>query len=222
VLVSHSHYDHLDLGTLKRLAKQKGGPPRCFVGLGLKRWAERHGIANVTELDWGDSAQALGLGLHFVPVQHWSARTPWDRNRTLWGAWVIEHEGRRYFFGGDFGYSRDRADAAARFDGFDLAMIPIGAYEPRWFMKVMHVNPEEAVQAHIDLRARFSVAMHWGTFRLTDERLDEPPARFAQARAGAGVPEERFFMMQHGETRRLEELFALDSDGDRQRQAAGR
>lgn len=222
VLVSHSHYDHLDLGTLKRLAKQQGGPPRYFVGLGLKRWADRHGIPNVTELDWGDSVQTKGLGLHFVPVQHWSARTPWDRDRTLWGAWVIEHEGRRYFFGGDFGYSRDLADAAARFNGFDLAMIPIGAYEPRWFMKVMHVNPEEAVQSHIDLEARFSVAMHWGTFRLTDEPLDEPPARFVEARTRAGVPEERFFMMRHGETRRLEELFALETHEDRQRQAAGR
>ncbi len=222
VLVSHSHYDHLDHGTVLRLARQQGGAPRYFVGLGLGKWAERHGIPNVTELDWGDSARSTGLSLHFVPVQHWSSRTPWDRNRTLWGAWVIEHGERRYFFGGDFGYSRDLADAAARFGGFDLAMIPIGAYEPRWFMKVMHVNPEEAVQSHIDLKARFSVGMHWGTFRLTDERLDEPPSRLAEAVAKAGIDDRRFFLMKHGETLKLDELFALDAYEDKQRQAAGR
>jgi L-ascorbate metabolism protein UlaG (beta-lactamase superfamily) len=221
VLVSHSHYDHLDLDTLKRLAMQKGGAPRYFFGLGLKRWAEGHGIPHVAELDWGDRVKQKGLSLHFVPVQHWSARTPWDTNRTLWGAWVIEHAGRRYFFGGDFGYSKDLSDAAGRFAGFDLAMIPIGSYEPRWFMKDMHVNPEEAVQAHIDLRARFSIGMHWGTFRLTDERLDEPPARLAKALAKAGVPGERFFVMKHGETLKLEELFALSADEDRKRNAAG-
>jgi L-ascorbate metabolism protein UlaG (beta-lactamase superfamily) len=116
----------------------------------------------------------------------------------------------------------DLADAAARFDGFDLAMIPIGSYEPRWFMKTMHVNPEEAVQAHIDLRARFSVGMHWGTFRLTDERLDEPPTKLAKALAKAGVSDQRFFLMKHGETVKLEELFALDADEKRQRHAAGR
>jgi N-acyl-phosphatidylethanolamine-hydrolysing phospholipase D len=220
VVVSHSHYDHLDLGTIKDLAVQAGGPPRYFMGLGLQKWAEGHGIPNVREMDWGDSADAAGLKVYFVPVQHWSSRTPWDRNRTLWGAWVIEHQGRRYFFGGDFGYSKDLADAGAKFGGFDLAMIPIGAYEPRWFMQIMHVDPQEAVQTHIDLKTRFSIGMHWGTFRLTDETLDEPPRKLAQALADAGVSSERFFLMKHGETRRLAELFAQDEDA--RRQSAGR
>jgi L-ascorbate metabolism protein UlaG (beta-lactamase superfamily) len=222
VVVSHSHYDHLDRPTLQRLAKQPGGPPRYFVGLGLKQWADDEGIPNVSELDWGDSLEAKGLKLHYVPVQHWSQRSLWDRNRTLWGAWVIEHDGRKYFFGGDFGYSQDLADAAARFDGFDLAMIPVGSYEPRWFMKPHHVNPEEAVQAHKDLKARFSVGMHWGTFRLTDELLDEPPVRLAEALARENLSAERFFLMQHGETRRLSELFSADAIPHPRRQAAAR
>jgi N-acyl-phosphatidylethanolamine-hydrolysing phospholipase D len=210
VLVSHSHYDHLDRGTLQRLARQKGGPPRYLMGLNLREWALDAGIPNVSEHDWGDVVTESGLAFHFVPVQHWSARTPWDRDKTLWGAWVIEHEGRRIFFGGDFGYSPDLADLGARFGGFHLAMIPVGSYEPRWFMKTMHVNTDEAVAAHVDLRARYSVGMHWGTFRLTDERLDEPPARLAQSLAKAGISQDTFFLMQHGQTRRLTELLASD------------
>ncbi len=128
----------------------------------------------------------------------------------MWGAWVIEHEGRRIFFGGDFGYSKDLADIGERFGGFDLAMIPVGAYEPRWFMKTMHVNTDEAVVAHLDLRARYSVGMHWGTFRLTDERLDEPPANLARSLAKAGISQDTFFLMQHGQTRRLADLFVTD------------
>jgi L-ascorbate metabolism protein UlaG (beta-lactamase superfamily) len=210
VLISHSHYDHLDRVTLQRLAGQPGGPPRYLVGLNLLAWATDNGIANVTEHDWGDIVDLAGLKFHFVPVQHWSARTPWDRNRTLWGGWVIEHQGRRILFGGDFGYSRDLADLGEQFDGFDLAMIPVGSYEPRWFMKTMHVDTEEAVQAHLDLRARYSVGMHWGTFRLTDERLDEPPAKLAQSLARAGVSPSEFFLMQHGQTRLLNEIFMGD------------
>jgi L-ascorbate metabolism protein UlaG (beta-lactamase superfamily) len=215
VVISHSHYDHLDYRTVQRLAAQLNGAPRFFVGLGLKQWAADNGIGNVTELDWGESAAERGITLHFVPVQHWSSRTPWDRNRTLWGAWVLEHRGRKYFFGGDFGYSQDLADAGRKFGGFDLAMIPVGAYEPRWFMKTNHVNPEEAVQAHRDLNSRHSVGMHWGTFRLTDETLDEPPARLMHALAEAGIAPQEFFLMKHGETRPLAALFAQDETGKR-------
>lgn len=206
VLVSHSHYDHLDRVTLQRLARQEGGAPRILMGLNLLDWARKYDIDNVSEHDWDDVVSIGGIRFHFVPVQHWSARTPWDRNRTLWGGWVIEHEGRRILFGGDFGYSRDLADLGERFGGFDLAMIPVGSYEPRWFMKTMHVNTDEAVQAHIDLRARYSVGMHWGTFRLTDETLDEPPSRFAESLERVGIPAERFFLMQHGETRPLADI----------------
>jgi N-acyl-phosphatidylethanolamine-hydrolysing phospholipase D len=222
VVVSHSHYDHLDLGTLRGLAAQPGGPPVIMTGLGLRDFFANKGIDNTVELDWWDVHRHAGIDLHFVPVQHWSARTPWDRNRTLWGGWVIEHSGHRFFFGGDFGYSRDLADIGERFGRIDLAMLPIGAYEPRWFMSVMHVNPEEAVQAHFDLNARRSVGMHWGTFRLTDERLDEPPQRLAAARAQAGLAEEQFFLMKHGETRNLVEMLAVDDEDTAQRRAVAR
>ena len=208
VLISHSHYDHLDRETLRRLSSQQGGPPRFLVGLNLLAWATDNGIDNVSEHDWGDSVALSGMRFHFVPVQHWSARTPWDRNRTLWGGWVIEHQGRRILFGGDFGYSQDLVDLGEQFGGFDLAMIPVGSYEPRWFMKTMHVNPEEAVKAHTDLRARYSVGMHWGTFRLTDELLDEPLAKLAESLARAGISSQQFFLMQHGQTRMLKEIFA--------------
>lgn len=229
VVISHSHYDHLDVGTVKQLNRQQGGAPVFFVPLGLKAWFAGQGIENVVELDWWEHRDWKGLQLHLVPVQHWSQRTLWDRDHTLWGAWVIEHRSsagpvRRLLFGGDFGYSKDLADIGRRFGSFDLAALPIGAYEPRWFMSLMHVNPEEAVRAHLDLNARYSVGMHWGTFRLTDERLDEPPAKLAEALRAASLPPERFFVMKHGETRSLDELFGAAvqpanesgaADGDR-------
>jgi L-ascorbate metabolism protein UlaG (beta-lactamase superfamily) len=203
VVISHNHYDHLDRGTVRRLAAQTGGSPRFFVPLGLKAWFEAEGIVDVSELDWWDEAEYKGLKLVLTPVQHWSARGLWDRDKTLWGGWVVEQPGFRFFFTGDTGYSADFKDIGEHFGGFDLTAIPIGAYEPRWFMSIMHVNPEEAVRIHQDLRARYSVAMHWGTFILTDEPLDEPPVKLAQARTAAGVAPEAFFVMQHGETRRL-------------------
>jgi N-acyl-phosphatidylethanolamine-hydrolysing phospholipase D len=206
VVISHNHYDHLDLDTVRHLNAQSGGPPMFFVPLGLKEWFAKQGITNVTELDWWDGADYMGLKVTLVPVQHWSARGIWDRNRTLWGGWVVEHPRMRAFFGGDFGYSPDLADVGKRFGSFDLALLPIGAYDPRWFMAVMHANPEEAVKAKQDLNARFAVAMHWGTFRLTDERLDEPPHKLAEALSRAGVAPDTFAVMKHGETRKLDFL----------------
>jgi L-ascorbate metabolism protein UlaG (beta-lactamase superfamily) len=204
VVISHNHYDHLDAGTVRQLNRQAGGAPRFFVPLGLKAWFAQEGIDNVVELDWWEHIEHMGLDVHLVPVQHWSARTPWDRNRTLWGGWMVEHPSLRFFFAGDTGYSKDFADIRGRFGPIDLAAIPVGCYEPRWFMKANHVNPEESLQIHRDLGARRSVGIHWGTFRLTDERLDEPPQKLAQALAAAGVAQEEFFLMKHGELRRLE------------------
>jgi L-ascorbate metabolism protein UlaG (beta-lactamase superfamily) len=229
VVVSHNHYDHLDLGTVRRLARQTGGSPTFYVPLGLKAWFAGHGMRKVVELDWWDQADEGELRFHLTPVQHWSSRTPWDANRTLWGGWMVEHRPAvdrdaafRFFFAGDTGYSRDFLDIAARFAPIDLALLPIGAYEPRWFMQVMHVNPEEAVRIHLDLRARHSAAMHWGTFVLTDEPLDEPPHKLAAARRAAGVPAEQFFVMEHGETRDLAPLMrpAPALDGEETRTAA--
>ena len=204
VLISHNHYDHLDVDSVRGLARQAGGAPKFLVPLGLKTWFARQDIDDVEEFDWWERASHAGLDIHFVPVQHWSKRTLWDANQTLWGGWVVRHPQLSFFFAGDTGYSKDFADIGAKFGGFDLAAIPIGSYAPRWFMQIMHADPEESVRIHRDVRARQSVAIHWGTFaNLSDEDLDEPPRRLAQARDSAGLPAQAFFVMKHGETRRL-------------------
>lgn len=204
VLLSHNHYDHLDAPTVDRLRRQAGGSPRFMVPLGLADWFRRRGIPDAVELDWWEEHRHADARLVFTPVQHWSARTTWDRNRSLWGGWRVELAGTSFFFAGDTGYSPDFVDIHARLGPVDLAALPIGAYEPRWFMQVMHVNPEEAVRIHQDLHARHSVAMHWGTFVLTDEPLDEPPHRLRRALAAAGLTERDFWLLRHGETRRLD------------------
>lgn len=221
VVVSHNHYDHLDFITVKHLSRQAAGSPVFFVPLGLKAWFVGRGMTNVVELDWWEQARHADLVFHLVPVQHWSSRTTFDYNRTLWGGWMIEHPQLRFFFAGDTGYSADFQDIAARFAPIDLAALPIGAYEPRWFMRVMHVNPEEAVRIHLDLKARHSVAMHWGTFVLSDEPLDEPPRRLASARRAAGVSEHEFFLMQHGEMRALAPLMRKPSAAARAEAVSG-
>ena len=203
VLVSHNHYDHLDAATVRALARQRAGPPRFYVPLGLRPFFKRRGIEVSAEMDWWDRVHDERIDVHFVPAQHWSARTLRDRNRTLWGGFVVEADGFRFVYTGDTGYSSDFVDIGARFDGFDLAAIPIGAYAPRWFMATHHVDPAEAVQIHRDLRTRRSLAVHWGTFVLTDERLDEPPARLAEALDEAGVDRDAFWVLRHGETRVL-------------------
>jgi L-ascorbate metabolism protein UlaG (beta-lactamase superfamily) len=210
VVISHNHYDHLDRKTVTRLAEQPGGPPRYFVPLGLKPWFEELGITTVTELDWWDEERHGDVRIVFTPLQHWSARTRFDANRSLWGGWLLESPDFRFFFAGDTGYSADFRDIRERLGPVDLAALPIGSYEPRWFMKVMHVNPEEAVRIHKDLEARYSVAIHWGTFDLTDESIDEPPRKLAEALDAAGIPRERFFLMRFGETRDMGRLLAKD------------
>ena len=204
VVISHNHYDHLDLTTVRRLAQQAGGSPRFFVPLGNKQWFAAEGIADVVEMDWWERQQFKGLELTFTPVQHWSARSFTDRFQTLWGGWHVRTAGTAapfsFFFAGDTGYSKDFADIAARLGGVDFAMIPIGAYEPRWFMGQQHVDPAESVKIHRDLKAVTSLAMHWGTFELTDEALDEPPARLAVELVKAVVAPERFRVVRHGET----------------------
>lgn len=200
VLISHNHYDHLDLPSVKHLAAQPGGSPTFFVPLGLKPWFTDLGITEVVELDWWDSRKHLGLEIVLLPVQHFSARTLFNTNRALWGAWAVLHPGFRFYFGGDSGYSKDFVDIGRRLGPFDLAAIPIGAYEPRWFMNPVHINPEEAVLVHRDIGARQSIAMHWGTFILTDEALDEPPKKLVKALALARISTENFKIIKIGET----------------------
>jgi L-ascorbate metabolism protein UlaG (beta-lactamase superfamily) len=204
VLVSHNHYDHLDVDSVKRLAARPEGSPLFLVPLGLKAWFAGIGITRVEELDWWESRAEGPLRFTLVPVQHWSKRTPWDTNHTLWGGWIVEGDGLKVIHTGDLGYSKDAQDIGERAGPFDFAMIPIGAYAPRWFMKTMHIDPSEAVQVRADLRARHAVGMHWGTFEnLTDEPMDEPPRILAEKRAAAGLAPEDFDVMMVGETRTI-------------------
>ena len=209
VLISHNHYDHLDEATVRALGAQAGGSPLFVVPLGIERWLERVGITNARALDWWDSVQVGEVSVHLTPVQHWSRRSLGDTNATLWGGFVVEGESRgkrrRVFFSGDTGYSPLHfAEIGRRFGGFDLALLPIGAYEPRWFMSAQHVNPEEALRIHRDIGARVSVGIHWGTFQLTDEPLDQPARDLAVARGKLGVGAREFVTVRHGETLRLD------------------
>jgi len=210
VLISHNHYDHLDRPTVLALAAQPGGPPRFLVPLGVDDWMREEGIASVTGMDWWDVQRIGDVAIHFAPAHHWSARSLGDRFATLWGSFVIERVAApsyRMFFAGDTGYSPVFAnDIATRFAPIDFAALPIGAYEPRWFMRNQHVDPDEAVRIHRELGSRQSLGIHWGTFELTDEPLDQPPRDLAAALRAQAVPPERFWVLKPGETRALQRL----------------
>jgi N-acyl-phosphatidylethanolamine-hydrolysing phospholipase D len=210
VLISHNHYDHLDAPSILAVAAQPGGPPLFVVPLGIKAWLADAGITNAVELDWWQSARVGAVEIVFTPAQHWSGRSLTDRMTTLWGGFAVFAPAFQWFFAGDTAYSRDFADIHERFAarhgagrGFDLALLPIGAYEPRWFMSAQHVDPGEAVTIHRDLDAEHSIGIHWGTFQLTDESLDEPPRALARAVREAGLADDAFTVLAIGATRRF-------------------
>ena len=155
------------------------------------------------ELDWWEETSHGGARFTYTPAQHWSGRGISGRNRSLWGGFVIEADGCKVFFAGDTGYWRHFSDLRQRLGVMDLALLPIGAYEPRWFMREQHMNPEEAVRAHIDLEARQSIGTHYGCFQLTDEGIDEPLHALAAARRRHGVAEAQFRALETGETLRI-------------------
>ena len=203
VLTSHNHYDHLDVATVEALARQEPAP-MFLVPLELAGWMRDRGAAHVDELDWWQSREVRGVRFTLVPVQHWSKRTLFDTNKTLWGGWVMDGGGLKVIHTGDLGFSKDARDIGERLGPFDLALIPIGAYAPRWFMKNYHVDVPEAMQVRADLRAARAIGMHWGTFeRLTDEAMDEPPAELARQRDAAGLAPGEFDVMKIGETRSI-------------------
>jgi N-acyl-phosphatidylethanolamine-hydrolysing phospholipase D len=219
VLVSHNHYDHLDAASIKHLNQQDGGPPVFIVPLGVKSWLTHRGVVDAVELDWWDrhavAAPSGPVEIVLCPAQHWSARGIKDRRLTLWGGFALLAPDCHLFFAGDTAYSRDFVDIrkhlaeGQRDGGFDLAILPIGAYEPRWFMSDQHVNVHEAVKIHCDLGAKRSLGMHWGTFQLTDEALDTPPLKLVEERRAAGLQDDDFFVLAVGETRRLPPRGAL-------------
>jgi L-ascorbate metabolism protein UlaG (beta-lactamase superfamily) len=179
VLLSHNHYDHCDLRALARLRQRDS--PRVITLLGHARLLRAAGITDAEELDWWEASHDA-TPIWATPAQHFSARTPFDRNRALWGSFVVQLGARRILFAGDSGYGPHFTAIGERFKGFDLTLMPIGAYEPRWFMKDIHMNPAEAVRAHLDVRARRSIGMHFGTFPLTTEAIDAPVEQLERAR----------------------------------------
>lgn len=196
VLLSHAHYDHLDRASLLRLGSAV--PIFCPAGLGtlLRRW----GFTCVIERSWGEWGEFGEARIVCVPAQHGAARTPFDRDKTLWCGWVLECRGRKVYFAGDTGYAPFFPELAARFAPVEVALIPIGAYRPEWFMRPLHLNPAEAVKLHLDWNAHTSIAMHWGTFRLSDEPLGEPGAKLRDALTLAQLPEQTFRLLDWGET----------------------
>jgi len=208
VLLSHNHYDHLDTATVRRIAARfPGAAWLCPMGLGhlLQTLGVRHAI----ERDWWQSVDTAAFSATCAPAQHFSSRGFGDRCDTLWCSWAMEADGVRIYFAGDTGLHPEFGTVGARLGPFDLVMLPIGAYEPRWFMRAVHLNPEDAIAAYRALADGGVVrppclAVHWGTFRLTDEPVEEPPARFARRWREAGFPESANWTLAHGETRRLE------------------
>jgi N-acyl-phosphatidylethanolamine-hydrolysing phospholipase D len=195
------------------LAQQPGGSPLFLTPLGLKTWLRELQITNAVELDWWQHHSHNGVDFHCTPAQHWSGRGVTDRNRTLWCAWAVLGADFHWFFTGDTGYSQDFADARRQFadrqseqagGGFDLALIAVGACLPRWFMRLQHVDLPEAVQVHLDLGAKRSLGVHWGTFSLSDEPLDQPLHELDAARIAKNVSSEQFFIVPIGATRCIE------------------
>ncbi|MBL9216506.1 MAG: MBL fold metallo-hydrolase [Opitutaceae bacterium] len=200
VLLSHCHYDHLDLTALRHLTRAHR--PAVVTTLGNRRWLEARGVERVVELDWWQEHRVHdGVTVACTPAQHFAARTLWDRNLTLWGGLVLRTGHGTIYFAGDSGWTPAFAEVGARLGPFDLSLLPIGAYEPRWFMESVHMNPDEAVRAHLAVRSRRSLGMHFGTFQLTDEAIDAPLHELAEARRTHGVTPEAFDTLDFGETR---------------------
>ncbi|MCA3131687.1 MAG: MBL fold metallo-hydrolase [Betaproteobacteria bacterium] len=188
VLVSHNHYDHLDRLTVRALALQKGGPPLFLAGAGSAAWFARETGMPGRDLQWWEQVQFGATAVRFVPALHFSGRGLADRNRMLWGGWVVEHEGRRLYFAGDTGWSEALFDdVRAQVGPVHLAALPIAPVQPAEIMGRDHLSPAEAVQAHLRLRACTGLAVHWGTFQLGDEPLDGPPRLAREAASAAGA-----------------------------------
>lgn len=202
VLISHNHHDHLDPASLLQLARQPGGAPRVIVPQGDAEWLSRRGVPRVEAMSWWQQHALGAVTLTFVPVQHWSRHfMERGRDESLWGGYVLAVPGWQALFAGDTGYSQDFHDIRQRLGAMDLALLPIGAYQPRWLTRRQHIDPAEAMQIHQDLGARMSLGIHWGTLVLSDEPVQQPQYDLATARQQAGVAETAFPVWAIGETR---------------------
>jgi L-ascorbate metabolism protein UlaG (beta-lactamase superfamily) len=199
VLVSHNHYDHMDVATLRRLAASHR--PRVFVGLGNAAFLEKHGVPHSRDLDWWESVPlAPGVTLTAVPARHFSSRSPFDRDRTLWCGWVVTGPFGSVYFAGDTGWGSHFRMIRERFPNLRLALLPIGAYRPRWFMSQAHINPEEAIRAQEVLGAATAIAIHFGTFAQADDGEFEPVEELRAALARHPEPRPRFLALDNGES----------------------
>lgn len=205
VLISHNHYDHLDMGTVKRLHREFD--PLFITPLGITPFLKKHGITNTIELDWWEERQMNDdVTVAGVPAQHFSGRGLTDRDKTLWCGFVVQTPTGNIYFAGDTGYDGFFKDIGKRYAPIDVALIPIGAFRPRWFMSPIHVSPEEAVFIHQDVQAETSIGIHFGTFPMADDGMTEPPEELAKARAKHGVADTSFITLEEGSS----ETFSMD------------
>lgn len=210
VLISHNHYDHLDARTVRALARQPGGPPIFIVPLGVDRYLRNWGVESVDVMDWYDTRlfnlpmrNAESLTVEMIPAHHWSRRTLWDTNQTLWAGFRLQTKELHLLYAGDTGYSTIFKDMARRWAPIDWLLVPVGCYEPRWFMRAQHVNPEEAQQIMQDLGARNALGVHWGVFRLCDELVEQPLTDLLKVQAKLPAGATRIQMWAIGESMQL-------------------
>ena len=208
VCLSHDHYDHLDTPTIKRLVARY--PAIQWYGpLGVGNYLRKHGATSVIEHDWWETSALGGVEFTALPAQHFSGRSLGNRNQTLWCGWAIRSAAHSVFFAGDTALHPEFDVIGRKCGPFDVAILPIGAYEPRWFMSSVHMNPEDALgafgqlHAHQNGRTLRFLASHWGTFKLTDEPMDEPPHRLRALWRASTFDEEQLWILKHGETRTI-------------------
>ena len=202
IIVSHNHYDHLDIESLQLLQAQhpKGRPPLILSGLGNELLFKDSQLTNCKDLDWEQSVQFKNIEFVFTETRHRSGRGITDQNRTLWGGFIIKTRLGNIYFAGDTGYGPHFKKACKTHDDFILSLLPIGAYEPRWFMKAAHLNPKDAVTAHMDLNSQKSMGIHFGTFQLTYESIDQPIIDLKKALKDKHIPEADFIVPEFGKT----------------------
>lgn len=222
ILLSHTHYDHFDIPTLKMLCERHR--PAIFCPLKVGRILSNIGFKEIYELDWWKDISWRGVSVHCVPAQHFSARSPFDRDRTLWCGWILRASAGDIYFAGDTGFGGLFDEIAREFNRIRLALLPIGAYEPEWFMGPIHMTPEQAVRAHVALRTPLSIATHFGTFQLADDGETDPPVRLSKALNDTDFARQ-FWMMREGESRSIPDLYPTGQPiayaGDKQQDDRG-
>ena len=200
ILISHNHYDHLDLRSLRALVeRQRTAPPMILAGLGVGPLLKSAGFSSYSELDWDESAKVKDARVHFLEAAHTSRRSIGDTDKTLWGSFLIDTSDGKIYFAGDSAYGTHFRTIYERFGAPRVSLLPIGAYEPRWFMYRMHMNPDEAVRAHLDLHSENSVAIHFGLIDNAGESYDAPNNDLTVARVAHRVEPTRFVAPRYGQ-----------------------